>query len=339
MRILGYIASHSGPTFHRISIPLNVLSSLNSHIDICVTNHVTSDEYGFEKGCDIFMWNRVLPDDLFAVLPELKAKYGFRTCCDLDDHWELDEHHVLYQDYVKRDFARKQIEHIQTADVVFVTHERLAEAVRPYNPNVEIIENAIPRTGQFDIQRESSQDIRLFWQGSDTHLEDISILQRPLEALGPLASKFKMVMAGFDDESAVFHKMARLYTAGFKTKYKLLEGKSVLEYYSAYKEADVCLVPLVRSRFNRYKSNLKVLEAANMGLPVIASMVNPYLDLPIYYCQKGRDWIRNIVDLVRSKRKREEAGQELAEFCQRHYDFRTINDKRRQIFEYELCKR
>lgn len=333
MRIVAYIANHSGPSYHRITLPLNMFPDT----DICVTNNPTA-EYGFDKGCDLFMWNRVLPDGLYEALPALKEKYGFATCCDLDDHWELDEHHPLYAHYLDIDFARKQIEHIQAADIVLVTHERLAAAVRWHNPNVEIVENAIPRTGQFDIKTEPANVVRLFWQGSDTHLEDISILQRPLGALGPISKKFSMVMAGFDEESETFYKMARHYTAGFKTQYKLIPGGSVLDYYGAYKHADVCLVPLVKSRFNSYKSNLKVLEAANLSLPVIASMVDPYLDLPIHYCQKGRDWLKHIGDLVQSRRKREEAGQELAEFCGQYYDFNKINEKRKQIFEYECSK-
>lgn len=334
MRVIAYIHGHSGPTYHRLTVPLNMMPDT----DICVTNNPTK-EFGFDKGCDLFMWNRVLPDGLFEALPALKEQYGFRTCCDLDDHWQLEEHHPLYTHYAETEFARKQIEHIRAADVVLVTHERLAAAVRVFNPNVEVVENAIPRSGQFDIKRDASPVVRLFWQGSDTHLEDISILQRPLGALGPISKKFKMVMAGFDEESDVFYKMARMYTAGFKTQYKLIPGASVLEYYGMYKDADVCLVPLVKSQFNSYKSNLKVLEAANLGLPVIASMVDPYLDLPIYYCQKGRDWLHHIGDMVQSRRRREEAGQELAEFCQQYYDFHKINEKRKQIFEYELCKR
>lgn len=336
MRILAYISGHNGATYHRVTLPLNMLADQHG-IDICTTNNPTAD-YGFEKGCDIFMWNRILPEGLFEALPALKEKYGFRTCCDLDDHWGLDEHHPLYAHYKEVDFVYQQIRHIQRADIVFVTHERLANAVRDYNPNVEVLPNAIPRTGQFDIERSPSNAVRLFWQGSDTHEEDIAILQRPLGALGPISGKMKMVMAGVAEDSHVWYKMARIYTADFKTQYKLITGASVLGYYEMYKEADVCLVPLVRSQFNSFKSNLKVLEAANMELPVIASMVDPYLDLPIFYCQKGRDWIRHISDLVQSRRKREEAGQELAEFCAEHYNFTKINEKRNQIFEYETSK-
>ena len=334
MRIVAYIPGHTGPSYHRITLPLNLLPE----VDICVTNNPAAD-YGFEKGCDLFLWNRVLPQSLFEALPELKEKYGFCTVCDLDDHWDIDEHHVDYQHYADTEFARRQLEHIRAADLVTVTHNRLADAVQPHNSNVEVLPNAIPKMGQFDIARDKSDLVRLFWQGSVTHQADLEVLQQPLRNLGPLSGKFKMILAGYDEGAEeVWFKMARTYTAGFKSQYKIIDGTSVLEYYGAYKYADVCLVPLVRSKFNSYKSNLKVLEAGNLGLPVIASMVDPYLDLPIYYCSKGRDWIKHIADLVQSGRRRDEAGKELAEFCQEHYNFFTINQKRKEIFEYESSK-
>lgn len=337
MRIVAYIQDHNGPTYHRISLPL----ALMQDVDSCVTNDPAGDfseRKGFEAGCDVFMWNRVLPDRLWAKLPELKERYGFRTCCDLDDHWLLDEHHPLYQNYIETEFARRQIEHIRAADFVIVTHNRLAAAVAEFNPNVEVVENAIPKTGQFDIDRDPSEVVRLFWQGSDTHQEDIAILQQPLRGLGPLSGMFKMVMAGVAEDSEIWYRMASQFTAGFKTQYKLIVGEGVLDYYKFYKEADICLAPLVRSRFNSHKSNLKILEAANLRLPVVASMVDPYLDMPVAYCQKGRDWVRHITDLVKSSRKRKEAGEELAVFCEEHYNFCNINRKRKEIFEYEAAK-
>ncbi len=53
-----------------------------------------------------------------------------------------------------------------------------------------------------------------------------------------------------------------------------------------YLESDIKLIPLRKSTFNGYKSNLKILEAAGKGIPVIVSKVNPYLGFPedvVYY--------------------------------------------------------
>lgn len=334
MRIVSYIHGHSGPTYHRISVPLNLMRDT----DVCVTNNPTAD-YGFAKGCDLFMWNRWLPDKLLDILPDLKEQYGFSTCCDLDDYWELDPHHILYGEYLADGHAERQIRNIRAADVVLVTNSRLAEKVRPFNPNVEVVENAIPRSGQFDVKRSWSDLVRLFWQGSVTHEADIAILERPIDQLKGISKKIKMIMGGFMEDQAEWQTMAGIYTANFKHQYKIIPGAGVLEYYASYQQADICLIPLVRSRFNGMKSNLKVLEAANMGIPVIASAVDPYLDMPINYCRTGRDWVGHVKRLVQFPARRKEDGQWLAEFCREHYNFDKINQKRKEIFEYAIAHR
>jgi hypothetical protein len=95
---------------------------------------------------------------------------------------------------------------------------------------------------------------------------------------------------------------------------------------------------LLNSKFNRHKSNLKILEAANLGLPVIASAVHPYLDLPVFYAKHSGDWVKYIKRLVESRKRQKEAGQKLAEYCAEHYNFNKINNMRKQVLEYEAKK-
>lgn len=309
---------------------------LMKDIDVYITNNLLEEH--FKKGCDIFIYNRILPDHAEAKIKELKEKYGFKTCVDVDDYWHLDEHHILYDYYEEIQFAKSQVSHIMNADFVLTTNERLADEIKSLNKNVYIVPNAIPKQGQFDIEREPYYLTRLFWQGSITHRKDIEILERPIYQLSKIASKIKMIMAGYHRDEAEWHSMALTYTANTKHQYKLIEGQPVTNYYEAYKHADICLVPLVKSRFNGYKSNLKVLEAANLGLPVIASAVDPYLDMPLLYCKSGRDWVKHITRLVDSKKRRKEAGAELKDFCETQYNFHKINNMRKQILEFEAKK-
>lgn len=332
MRVIASINRNSGVAYHRIIVPLMLMKD----IDVYITNNLKVED--FEKGCDLFFYNRDLPEATDKQVAELKEKYGFKTCVDMDDYWELDEHHILYQAYKEDKITERQIRHLKNADVVLTTHSRLAKEITVYNKNVHVCPNAIPRQGQFDIEREPYYLTRLFWQGSNTHREDISILARPLDMLGRVAGKIKMIMAGYTEGEEQWDHMARMYTAGLKHQYKLIPPKHVTQYYENYKEADICLVPLVKSKFNGMKSNLKILEAANMGLPVIASKVDPYLDMPVLYCNSGSDWIKHITWLLKSRKRQREAGQELKEFCEKHFNFHRINNERKQILEYEVSK-
>lgn len=328
MRIIGYIhGKPSGVSYHRIIMPFMLM---HGDIETYVTNKLTPED--FEKGCDMLVYSRINAPDNLA---ELKEKYGFKVCVDVDDYWELDEHHVLYNEYKAMGFAALQVQHLQDADVVITTHERLAEEVAIYNKNVHVCPNAIPRQGQFDIDRQPYHLTRLFWQGSDTHRKDIELLRTPIDKLSSIAGKIKMVMAGYAQNHEDWHYMARDYTANLKHQYRLIEAAPITEYYKAYAHADICLVPLINSKFNRHKSNLKILEAANLGLPVIVSEVHPYLDLPVLYCRSSSDWVKHITRLVASRKRQKEAGQQLAEYVNEHYNFNKINNMRREILEVE----
>lgn len=332
MRIISFVNKDSGPCYHRLIMPLLKMNG----VDVFVTNNLLEEH--FDKGCDLFIYNRILPDHAIAGIKELQNKYGFKICVDIDDYWELDEHHILYQAYQEEEYAKKQIQQLRDADFVTVTHERLRDVTLDLNPNVHIVPNAIPHDGQFDIVREPYYLTRLFWQGSITHRYDLDIISHVVHQLAPMSGKIKMVMGGYMQNEEEWYHMAMSYTAGCKHQYRLIPGAPVTEYYDMYKHADICLVPLIKSRFNGFKSNLKILEAANLGLPVIASNVDPYLDMPLLYCKSGSDWLKHIKYLLKSRKRQRDAGLELKFFCEEHYNFNKINIQRKQIFEYETGK-
>lgn len=304
--------------------------------DVFITNNLLEEH--FEKGCDIFIYNRVLPDHALPTIEKLKKKYGFKVCLDIDDHWELDPHHILYHEYQDSKFSERQISQLKNADLVTTTHERLAEEIKPFNKNIFILPNAIPKAGQFKLTKIPSPLTRLFWQGSITHKEDIALIKRPIECLNTISGKIQMVLAGYTEGEDEWYKIALDYTAKTLHQYRLLEGCDVTEYYKHYAYADICLVPLLNSPFNKMKSCLKVLEAANLGLPVICSKVHPYMNLPVIYATGTGEWVRNIQRLVASKKRQKEAGQELQEYCDTNFNFNKINEERKQVFEYESKK-
>jgi glycosyltransferase involved in cell wall biosynthesis len=156
--------------------------------------------------------------------------------------------------------------------------------------------------------------------------------------LHKVSKKMKLIMGGYHDGDETWFTMAKLFTADCKHQYKLIPAEPVESYYKMYKHADVCLVPLVNSRFNSMKSNLKILEAANLGLPVIASKVNPYLDMPVTYCRSTKDWIHAIKKFIHYPNRIKVEGEELRKFCDENYNFYKINEQRKQILFNEAGK-
>jgi hypothetical protein len=108
-----------------------------------------------------------------------------------------------------------------------------------------------------------------------------------------------------------------------------------------FKNADIMLIPLVKNNFNKYKSNIKILEAAGKALPVVVSAVHPYLDFPedvVNYVHDRSDWLKHINRLVNDKGLRDEQGAKLHEYCHKYYNFKEINEKRRNAFQALITK-
>ena len=334
MKVLGIIHKNSAVCYHRIAMPLLLMPDVDCHI----TNHVTEET--FDAGYDVVFYSRALNDVAMDKLYEMRAKYGFKLFVDIDDYWLLDYWHPMFDEYKQTNFAHRQISSIVHADGVFVTHERLLAEVQPFNANVHIVYNAIPKTEQYLTERVPSEYVRLFWQGSVTHKEDLKLIQYAIENIlhCNLKHEVYMILAGFHKEMKEWMDMANIFTANGKLSHKLINGMTPDTYYKSYSYADICLCPLVASRFNGFKSNLKVLEAGNLALPVIACNVHPYKDLPVMYAQGSKDWTDKIKYYVRNEQARIEDGQRLEEFCSTFFNYRKINEQRKQIFEYE-CKK
>jgi len=135
VKIFGLINKNSGPSFHRLMMPLLLMHE----IDCYITNAVEEKDFD-ERRPDWIYYNRRISDEVLR----LQTKYHFRVAVDVDDWWHLDPHHIMFRFSKDNNTIAHAIKHLQIADVVTTTHERLAEMVYPYNKNVVIVPNAIP---------------------------------------------------------------------------------------------------------------------------------------------------------------------------------------------------
>ena len=320
MKVFGLVNKDSGAGFHRVMMPLLMMEGIKPYI----TNAVTPADFEKHQPGAIY-YNRVISDDVILCA----RGAGCKVIVDIDDYWRLDVHHIAYKSYVKNNFESLQIKHLHLADVVTTTHEWLAEKIYPYNKNVVVLPNAIPRHKYFPVEKTISEKLRIFWQGSITHGLDIELLRNPVKRLNK--NRHLMVMAGYTKHD-VWDRMVAAYTNGLQMPGYLLPGCPPTEYYKKYSYADVCLAPLTGTLFNSLKSNLKILEAANMGLPVIASNVHPYTGIPgVCYVDKQTDWYKHIQELD-NESERLHRGTTLQQYCAANYNYTIINSKRRECF-------
>jgi len=325
MRILAITSKFSGVGYHRIMMPL-----VNMQKDYCLITD-TINEVVFDNNYDIVIFNRFLASTDAKLLVEMKIKYNFKLIVDNDDYWYLPPSHILAQRYKESNITDIIIEYMRVADLCTCTHERLAEEIYKYNPNVEILPNALPYgEEQFQDNKLESDLVRLFWAGSGTHVPDIDILRNPMKKIN---FPVRTIIAGYNlGEKHLWDRMIGVFTNGLKLNPTIYDYSEVSKYMGAYADSDISIIPLVENKFGAMKSNLKVLETAAKKNPAIVSNVHPYKDMPVCYVNNQQDWYKWIKLLTFDEAARTEYGQKLFDYCNTNFNLHIINNKRFAIY-------
>jgi glycosyltransferase involved in cell wall biosynthesis len=334
MKILGIAHPNSGCGYHRIVLPLMMMEGIEGICTNKPTDEVLSEQW------DVLFYNRVSMFD--NSLEETKKRLGCKIVVDMDDSWLLPTNHLNYYDY--QDMNAQIENNLRVADLVTCTNEKLANLIKKLNENVVIIPNAIPYGyHQFNDEKIEDEKLRIFWCGGITHEGDLELLKNPFRKLLIHKDKIKMVLGGYTatDELSkwLWDKMLSYFTNSMKLEFRALAGTSPNLYMDMYKNADIMVVPLLQSDWSACKSNLKLLEAATKGIPVICSKVEPYasdMDAPVLWVEKQSDWFKHLNFLINNKNARLDYGQNLKEWAARKYDFFAINNKRKTAFA-ETC--
>ena len=331
MRIITVGQRNSGVSFHRLFNPVIYLEKEYA----MMTDVLTEEE--LEKGYDIVFINRYIAGMEVDELIKLREKYGFKLVVDVDDYWHLDPWHILYNKYP----WHKVVAHIMIADMVTCSNELLAAEVKEYNNNCVVIPNALPYgEDQFTDVKTESDRVRFVYAGSVTHEKDIAILKNPMKRVASdviTKNNSRFILCGYSEDKQVANEWGRMindYLCGFKVDGYIRSALPVDQYMNFYNEADACLIPLVDSKFNSMKSNLKVLEAATKNAAVIASNVKPYSDCPhIIPVNHQGGWFENIKKVCKDAIYRQEMGLANGEYCREHFNLVKVNKLRSQVFE------
>jgi glycosyltransferase involved in cell wall biosynthesis len=330
MRIITVGQRNSGVSFHRLFNPLIYLPK-----DYAMMTDVLTEEE-LEKGYDILFINRYIAGMEVDEVVRLREKYGFKLVVDVDDYWNLDAWHILYGKYP----TQKVIDHIKVADLVICSNNDLAVHVDELNPNWIVIPNALPYgEDQFTDVKTECERIRFVYAGSITHEKDIAILKNPMKRIAgdvSLKNNTRFILCGYSEDknvADVWGRMINDYMCGFKLDGYIRLALPVDQYMNFYNEADVCLVPLIDSKFNSMKSNLKVLEAATKNAPVICSNVKPYSECKyIIPINNQKEWFKNIKKVVKEPLYLQEMGLANGEWCRDNFSLIKVNELRRQVF-------
>ncbi|MFW6243101.1 MAG: hypothetical protein ACOC2W_02985 [bacterium] len=132
------------------------------------------------------------------------------------------------------------------------------------------------------------------------------------------------------------------YNEKFKDEfYQRRWTKPIFTYGTMYNESDVTLAPLKSFSFNKYKSQLKVIESGIHKCPIIVSNFGPY-QLDIVDGKHGflidendkRGWYEKMKWFIDNPSAVKEMGLSLNELVLEKYTLEKINKKRIDFFKY-----
>lgn len=331
---------------------------------VMTSEKVKTDDY--LKQFDVIHFCRQIDAYNQTKIVDRLNRLGIPFGLDLDDYWYLPEYHLIYDQYKHFNTSEAVIQSIKAAHFVTCTTPIIAKEIEFYNKNVFIIENGID-TNQESWQPDFVRKERLrfgFFQGS-THLEDIRHSSRGVVELyknKKYKDKFQIILMGFmakPDEPSPFIGYEWALTDRLKVlnepyqaylKRCVFEGSN--QYFNepyvrvwqtevdnwgfTYNLADVSVIPLLNNRFNRSKSELKLIEAGVKGKAVIVSETQPYKllanDSNSFLAKKPIDFYNQMKYCINNPNAVEDKAMKLREDVLAKYTLDKLTDKRKELY-------
>lgn len=180
-----------------------------------------------------------------------------------------------------------------------VTTPHLAAVSRGMNDAVRVVPNGLDLAGWGapDVAPDDGvRPLRIGYLASPNHVEDARLLHRPFREIALRFPRVQFVLAGAFYRDLKKHIGDRL---------EIHQGVGIEEYpaFARSLALDIGVAPLVDSRFARSKSPLKWLEYSALGVPMVASPVEPYAQVVTHgvtgmLARSAADWVAHLASLV-----------------------------------------
>jgi glycosyltransferase involved in cell wall biosynthesis len=298
--VFGWQADRSGCGVLRVELPLATLREQSGYAT------ASSERMAEQLRTRTLVGQRVCMPGPSGRWQELAARTDRpRLVFELDDDlWNVDSSSpVAAKFFGDPDVLGRLEANIAAADAVTVTMESLAEQVRRFNPNVHVVPNFLPAWVLEHERPRRDGVVTIGWGGSSTHQMDVAEVGGHLRQVMSRNPNTELHLMGSDYSKAMGIRERVRFTAW---------TPSVPDYWRAV-DYDIMLAPLRAHVFNASKSALRPLEAAMLGIPVIASDYGPYAGfvrhgVTGYLVKRDHEWGRYLRELVSDEAMRAEMG-------------------------------
>jgi glycosyltransferase involved in cell wall biosynthesis len=313
-----YLDGLNGINYHRLMTPFLRMKAENN-----LPLHF------FENFNDLKDWDLSKVDNLVvsrrcsvsnhSEFKKFISKHNVKLILDNDDYWELPKDNPARKYYEKVE-SKNVINTIKIADEIWTPSEYLANRIRRImgtnSAEIRVIPNTVYE--KEEQWREPKKDdnpdkvVRFGFLGANGHQEDLRIMGMTFEDY----ELYCMALMDYPDMLKAKHKM---------------EPLPIHQYGHLYRFFDVSLAPLKNTKFNRCKSELKVVEAGYTKTAIIASNTGPYKTSIIngktgILCNSPAEWRTAVKEMTLAKA--EDMGNALYEYCKENYNIHELNKQR-----------
>ena len=243
-----------------------------TEIDLCPTDLKTCLTVNSDA---VIVQRTAVPDHEQAMrLIEHCARNKVRLIYETDDDlFHLPEDHPEAESYGNSIETAKLI--AQNADAITVSTEPLRRELSRFAKPVFVIPNWLDeRLWQGESRSQPSRtgnSVRALYAGSVSHLPDLALLEEPVRRL-QREFDFELNIVGITNQDGP-DPWFRSIPVHWRSSRSYLHFVAWLKSAGAW---DFGLAPLLAGPFSGSKSAIKVYEYAALGLPVLASSVQPY---------------------------------------------------------------
>ncbi len=309
LRFMGYIADTQGCGTIRCIYPYLLLNHvLKKDLKVNATYMSTFiPDPNFYKEFTLVQFQRSATEQHYQMFQFFKQKISpvakVPLIYEIDDLLiNIPKWNYAHEYYVKNETFVKKI--IELSDGVVTSTVPLAEIYSEFNKNVIVILNHLPKFIWGDIYPahdyyKEGNKIKILWAGSANHFSIKHLAEKGIHG-GDFGNELmKFIRKTTDKYDWIFMGAMPMELEDIKGKIKFVPWVDVFNYPRVMKslEADIGIAPLIKSTFNRSKSNIKQLEFVASGMPGVYTNIYPYKDTTLK-CDSDEEMISNIEKLA-----------------------------------------
>ncbi|MBD3280650.1 glycosyltransferase [Candidatus Dojkabacteria bacterium] len=320
-------------SYYRCEIPANQLKAQGWEVDIVFEEFVDQVEV---KNYTVVILYRT-PFVVVEGILEKAKEQGVKTVFSVDDFVyrrdlveKLDYTKTLYPADAERllDRADGMLELMKKVDAGIASTEYLAKDMHKYiKGEVFVNRNGIGNIVEVDerTSKNNSEKVVLgYFSGSETHDRDFEMIWSAVERTLRENDNVGLWLGGRIE--------ARKFKNGdLDSRIKQLPFMNREKYMKTLAKVDISLFPLEDTEFNRGKSEIKFLEAGQMGTPAVVSPVGDMAEL-IQDGENGLlasdigEWDQKLQKLIDGVSFREEVGKNAQKYVRKNYSLERLGE-------------